>query len=127
MEIKKLGKYLLPLIITYNSHAGLAGLTHHSRANCVNNESISWWAGHNFYSRIIAYHNYGGSQICLYDTFKFYGWRNAAVHWGEAPKVASGDWNVYAYHIMYSFNGYPFTAQITNVNDCSIYNGWWDR
>jgi len=126
MEKIKKGIALGMILTAINSHSGLYKLTHHSRANCVNNESITWWAGHAFWSRIISYHNYDGQQKCLIDTFPKYTWRNAAVHWGEAPKIINGKWNVYAYHILYLPNGSSYTSQITYVDDCSIYDGWWD-
>ena len=119
-------KFILPLIISINANAGLYKLTHHSRAHCVNNESITWWAGHSFPSKIIAYHNKNGEQNCWIDTGKQYTWRNAAVHWGEAPLCDSNKWNVYAYHILYFPIGISYTAQITFVEDCDIYEGWWD-
>jgi hypothetical protein len=125
-KIKKGIAIGIMLTAAINSNAGLRGLTHHSRANCANNESITWWAGRSFPSRIISYHNYDQSQKCLIDTGKQYTWRNAAVHWGEAPNIFGGKWNVYAYHILYFSNGGSYTADITNVNDCSIYDGWWD-
>lgn len=56
MEVKqgKLGGSLMKYIekltgcallaITISAHAGLWSTTIHSRANCFNNESITWWA-----------------------------------------------------------------------------------
>lgn len=126
MEIIKKVKFILPLLVSINANAGFHNLTHHSRAHCINNESITWWAGHAIQSRIIAYHNKNGVQNCILDTFPQYTWRNAAVHWGEAPLVDVNDWNVYAYHILYYPNGMPYTAEITFVKNCDIYNGWWD-
>ena len=126
MKIKNIGKIILPFLLISKSYAGLHGLTAHSRANCGNNESITWQANGNFYSRIISYHNYDHEQKCFIDTGKVFTWRNAAVHWGEAPNIINGKWAVFAYHILYSTNGMPYTWTVTDVNDCSIYDGWWN-
>lgn len=114
------------LIFAMAAHAGLHGLTAHSRSNCVNNESITWHAGYNYWMHIISFHNYNHVQQHVIDTFAVYTWRAAAVCWGEAPKIVNGLWNVYAYHLLYNSAGKEYVYQITNVNDCSIYDGWWD-
>lgn len=36
------------------ANAGLAATTVHSRANCINNESITWWLGHAYDWRVLA-------------------------------------------------------------------------
>ena len=37
------------------ANAGINGTTAHSRANCVNNESITWWLGHSYNWRVVRY------------------------------------------------------------------------
>jgi hypothetical protein len=46
------------------AHAGLAATTVHSRANCSNNESITWWLGHPYDWRVVSIHTniYGGAH-----------------------------------------------------------------
>lgn len=39
---------LFSLCVVTKAFAGLHGLTAHSRANCGNNESITWHAGYNY-------------------------------------------------------------------------------
>lgn len=114
------------LILITNTYAGLHGLTAHSRANCVNNESITWHAGNSYWMRVISFHNYNHVQQHVLDTFRIYTWRGADVCWGEAPKGRGDPWDVYAYHLLYDGWGKEYVYQISSVNDCSIYDGWWD-
>ncbi len=132
-KLKLHGITILRILITSfilgfvaEAHAGLHGLTAHSRSNCVNNESITWHAGYNYWMRVISFHNYAHVQKHVSDTFTVYTWRAAAVCWGEAPKIINGLWDVYAYHLLYNNAGTEYVYQITAVNDCSIYDGWWD-
>ncbi|MGM9454658.1 hypothetical protein ACTAZI_15120 [Legionella bozemanae] len=50
------------------ANAGLAVTTVHSRANCINNESITWWLGHAYDWRVLSAHVniYGGNHYSLY-------------------------------------------------------------
>ena len=130
LRVKYLSRFVLfcflVSIFSFKAFAGLHGLTAHSRSNCGNNESITWHAGYNYWMRVISFHNYNHVQQHVLDTFQTYTWRAAAVCWGEAPNVINGKWDVYAYHLLYTNAGKEYVYQITSVNDCSIYDGWWD-
>lgn len=121
--MKKIVIFCLSIILCESANAGLKDLTIHSRANCINNETISWQAGvsHKLFTR--SSHYYNGTLQHVIETGWQVTWRSAAVHWGEG----TGGWVVlgehYAWHPLnstYSFLGY------THVNNCSIYDGWWD-
>jgi hypothetical protein len=114
------------LVTSLSCHAGSLALTAHSRANCVNNESITWWKGHQLWMRVISFHNYNGVQQHVIDTFSAYTWRAAAVCWGEAPNYPTGKWAVFAWHLLYDNWGKEYVYANTDVNNCSIYDGWWD-
>ena len=85
---------VLTLSKSVSSYAGLHGLTAHSRSNCVNNESIIWHAGCNYWMRVISFHNYKHAQQHVLDTFRTYTWRGATVCWGEAPKGQGDPWDI---------------------------------
>jgi hypothetical protein len=131
---------LVCLLLSTASHAGLKSLTHHSRANCGNNESISWHAGHEY--KMIVYSDHhgfalrdgeepiyvshrvcsdGASNGCQYQKT----WRAAAVHWGEAMPGNGSNYRVIGRHQVILPNG-QIEMENTNVTDCSIYDGWWD-
>ena len=98
----------------------------HSRANCVNNESITWWAGHYFNWRVVGVHGYIGRPYNHgMDTGWSYTWRQAAVHWNEAPPTQK-KWGVTGYHFFTGYGNGQVPFETTIVTDCSIYDGWWD-
>lgn len=115
------------LIASINGHAGLWSTTIHSRANCGNNESITWYAGHNYYWRVYSFHwldmNKPSKGYHVVDTGMSETWRQAAVHWGEAGP--GGNWLVHGNHY-YLYNGHQLLDNTTDATDCSIYDGWWD-
>jgi hypothetical protein len=104
------------------SQAGFNGLTMHSRANCGNNESISWDATriwrlgtNSTHSTNLESHTFGTG---IHNTH-----RSAAVHWGEG----TGGWMVYGQHFVFDDHSNKINEYIiTIVFDCSIYDGWWD-
>lgn len=109
------------------SLAAVNGPSSHSRANCVNNESITWWLGHARDWRVISVHNHnkdnpkaGHHSI---DTGMGHTWRQAAVHWGESRP--GGPYQVNGYHF-FKENGREYLGANTSAINCSIYNGWWD-
>lgn len=119
----KIRNAFLLLLIPGVSIAGLNGLTHHSRANCGNNESISWDFTRNHTMRVVSHHidnnsNEGWHEI---ETKWADTWRAAAVHWGEGTK----DWTVQGDHWIEK-NGKITLDAHEQVEDCSLYNGWWD-
>jgi len=107
------------------ANAGINGTTAHSRANCVNNESITWWLGHSYNWRVVSIHNYKGNPQHNIDTGYAVTWRQAAVHWGEASPTQSS-WSVSGHHFLSDYAGGKFPFESTYVDDCSIYDGWWD-
>jgi hypothetical protein len=123
--LKKLVVPFLLSIISNPINAGLVSTTVHSRANCINNESITWWLGHSYDWRVVSTHTniYGGGH--LIDTGFAMTWRQAAVHWGEAP-LNDHRWVVAGYHYLSDYGRGRVPFDTTNVGDCSIYNGWWD-
>ncbi len=104
------------------SYAGLKSFTMHSRANCVNNESISWQANNTMVLRTLSGHA-NASQIITHviDTGWENTWRSAAVHWGEGR----GGWLVIGNHYQCIEGNVEF-IDWTEATDCSIYDGWWD-
>jgi hypothetical protein len=122
---------LLAIALSNSAEAGLYGFTMHSRANCANNESISWHAG---YARDLkTYSNhYKGGNVHEVITNREVTWRSAAVHWNEA--YAGAGWLVVGEHWgnvnageggAKKGSGYRHLKE-TIVNNCSIYDGWWD-
>lgn len=126
-----MGRQIIILALIFSiqidiASAGVVSTTVHSRANCVNNESITWWLGHAYDWRVVSTHSniYGGGH--LIDTGYAVTWRQAAVHWGEAP-LDDHRWIVSGYHYLSDYGNGRMPFEITNVGDCSIYNGWWDH
>ena len=114
----------LMLSMTSPTFSAFNGLSIHSRANCVNNESISWdWT---------AYHQLWTGSDHFYDnkfqhnvsTDNTVTWRSAAVHWKEAYPTQS-HWRVIGVHWIPDSRGKLYRV-LTEVTNCSIYNGWWD-
>ena len=103
--------------------AGINATTVHSRANCINNESITWYLGHSFIWRVVSIHQQGAEgPYHVMDTGYTNTWRQAAVHWGEST---GGNYIVWGYHYLYNWgNGRYFAS--TEAEDCAIYDGWWD-
>lgn len=108
---------------TYTAEAGLAGLTFHSRANCVNNESISWHLGQSYLLRTKSLHFKGGRLLHTADTGLEATWRSAAVHWGEG----TGGWTVRGEHYGLNQSGKEFLLAKEVVSNCSLYDGWWEH
>ena len=116
------------ILLSINGHCGRNGPTHHSRANCVNNESISWdyLNPHNY--AVVSFHtkNYllpePERETHRLDTGWAFTHRQAAVCWGEAPTK-------YNYYLV---NGYHWEIvdkkaklrKNTLTSDCSISEGW---
>ena len=110
------------MVASLSANAGLWGTTAHSRANCVNNESITWYAGHSFNWRVVSFHNINGGYHYI-DTGMGYTWRQAAVHWNES--YPGGKYFVSGFHY-YEDRGRQVLDVNTTASDCSIYDGWWD-
>lgn len=118
------------LAYALNSHAGLKTLTIHSRANCGNNESITWNArqSNNLLTWTMHYYYFRGrlQKGHSYDTDWQNTWRSSAVCWGEGTNL-SGSWEVWGQHYIKNASGKILWLGDTRTKDCSIYNGWWDK
>jgi hypothetical protein len=122
--VKKIYIVIAALAASQISYAGLKGLTVHSRANCINNESITWDATHQWRLQTTSDHRDARTNMTVHylDTGWQTTWRSAAVHWGEGR----GGWAVYGSHNFW--NGRQVVSLGTEyVTDCSIYDGWWDK
>lgn len=115
----------LSIILTSNKYAGIAGLTQHSRANCANNESITWHL--NQYQKLLTvstHQHYNNGSLTHEHTLMTgwdYTWRSAAVCWLEG---LSG-WRVWGRHyIQKNYQAYELPG--TYATDCSLDRGWWD-
>jgi hypothetical protein len=127
--MRKISIAIIALLLIQTGHAGLAFLTHHSRANCINNESVSWHKGHKYWLLVTSEHFWpmSGQVIhtacnekkCHWENT----WRAAAVCWTEGK----GGWVVSGKHFFTLGSDAigKMVAQETVV-DCSIYDGWWD-
>jgi len=112
--------------ITNNLIAGVYSLTHHSRANCVNNETISWELGRSHLLQTVSVHHHYGSRgldrgHTIIRGFEMT-WRSAAVCYREGFE---GGWKVWGGHFT-KVNGIKTRLASTFTENCSIYNGWWD-
>jgi hypothetical protein len=114
---------ILMLGMYANAHAGLLGLTHHSRANCGNNESISWDATKPHWLSVHSTHldhkTSKGHEV--EDKMRFTR-RSAAVCWFEAT---SGYTVIGRHFTKDDDDGEVYMAKMEMVDDCSLYNGWW--
>lgn len=127
--MKRIGIILISLfLILSKAYAGAAGFTIHSRANCFGfNESISWDA--TAYWRLITQsdHYYEGKRQHLIKTHDQTTKRSAACHPTESYDMITNPWVVWGIHwrFYYKDMGFHFEGG-ENVNNCSLYDGWWD-
>ena len=109
------------LITSISAHAGLNKTTVHSRANCLNNESITWWNGHPYDWRVVSIHKHSPtSQTHVIDTGYEHKDRVAAIHWGEG---VHGGFIVWGYHYLKGNNKGGYFAS-TQTEGCDIIEGW---
>ncbi len=127
-----MNKYFLMLAVVFFSvpvEAGVVELTIHSRANCINNESVTWDMRWNrTYATMSLHFKNIKNQIPTHDIFTGLEetWRSAAVHWNEA--LPGDGWKVIGLHWIKD----PGTERLeligqTEAIDCNIYDGWWDH
>lgn len=116
---------LILLAITSSSVAGVKSLTMNSRANCGNNETISWHLGHRYMLWTASDHLDKRTGVNIHTVVANWDktWRSAAVHWGEGR----GDWAVMGHHWMADNNGNITKIAEEYTTNCSIYDGWWDH
>jgi hypothetical protein len=120
---------LMSLLLAANlSHAAVNGLSIHSRANCVNNESISWdWTKPRHFQTVSEHwrSDNGGNPWVRQHTIETkseVGRRSAAVHYGES---VSG-WMVTGIHKIIDDTTKKTKTYYTKAYDCNIYDGWWN-
>jgi hypothetical protein len=121
MKMLKIVTGISGILLLSSSYAGLFNTTVHSRANCLNNESITWWAGHPYDWRVVSIHNrLSVSQTHVIDTGFQFKDRVAAVHWGEGTQ---GGYEVWGYHYLFPvYKIVPFDT--THTTSCDIIEGW---
>lgn len=117
--------------------AGFKSLTAHSRANCLNNESISWDARAYWHLWTSSTHNYVDNGLIVSAHFVGTGdwqftWRSAAVHWweGKGENMSTGrGWWVEGEHFVSDKGGtFGLGSHVwTSAIDCRWYDGWWDK
>ncbi len=122
---------LLLLTSSLNVNAGINAVTYGSRANCLHNDSATWWLGHPNYYRLMSWHypkhnsNYNSHFI---DEGLSYTDIKKNIHYYEGNKLwPEGTWRVETYH--YEYNpalGIETCTVLTNAYDCSQYDGWSD-
>jgi hypothetical protein len=122
--MKRIGMFVLLLGMSCFASAGMNGYTNHSRANCTNNESISWdWTNYWWLmTRSDHYSLYSDQLKHIVQTERELTWRSAAVHWGEGGQ----GWKVHGFHWRHYTDGTYHLEAEEWITDCSIYNGWWD-
>lgn len=95
-----------------------AGLIWFSRANCANNESITWdWPGNNYWLFTKSYHYKNGYWRPTISTGWQYGFRSSAVDWGAGfaggAYVVGDHWQWIAYY------GSKYLGR-TQTNNCNL-------
>ena len=123
MNSKKIISVMIGVLLAANSVAGVIDLTIHSRANCVNNESISWHRGDTQWLLTVSDHLFNGDKHHSLSSGWENTWRSANVHWGESP-IGSTAWSVQAGHYQ-NVGGRDYLLGFTKASDCNIYDGWW--
>jgi hypothetical protein len=115
---------VMSLLLAANlSHAAVNGLSIHSRANCVNNESISWdWTKPRLFQTKSTHWTRDGKKSHEILTKSEVGRRSAAVHYGES---VSG-WVVDGVHDITDQDTKKIKTYITRAEGCNIYDGWWN-
>lgn len=118
------------LALSINCYAAFNGISDHSRANCVNNESITWDFTKPHQLAVVSFHiaDYM-NRMGQYEKHRLQtAWgltkRAAAVHWGEG-RTPAGYYLVQGWHWEFLGRNEILRAN-TSVDNCSIYNGWWD-
>lgn len=112
---------LVALIFSNSAMAGATQLTHNSRANCGNNESISWDGSRKRTLSVSSYHVKSGTSHYVTTGGFSSTYRAAAVHWGESftPNL----WYVRGTH-WEMLNGRTIRTS-TYASDCRISEGWY--
>jgi hypothetical protein len=121
MLSKKLAKIMSSVAVAAStmlvSAPSQAGLVWFSRANCINNESITWdWPGNNHTLWTNSFHyNRNGWQPVIRTGWEW-GYRSAAVHWGEGR---GGGWAVTGHHFEYTWPYGEYLLGRTYTTGCN--------
>ena len=89
-------KVFILFLLSSKGFSGFKEFTMHSRANCINNESISWEYGVYRNLGTVSQHFQNGVFIHQISSGWAYTWRSAAVHWTEGAFTFL--WQVIGYH-----------------------------
>lgn len=122
--LKSLLKLLIPISATVFTVPSQAGLVWFSRANCVNNESITWdWPGNNRWLWTNSSHYKNGWQPTIRTGWE-YTWRSAAVHWNEGY---SGGWYVVGQHYQWlpGYGEHQFGQTFTQNCNLNYFFPYW--
>lgn len=128
MKLKRKALGISLILLSVSGYCGRNGPTHHSRANCINNESISWdYTASHMYA-VISFHTpdylRGGLKPHRIEKHWAYTWRQAAVCWGEGNGLPVPNWwLVNGYH-WESINGKEELQENTLTDFCSLGDGW---
>lgn len=131
--MKKIIISVMLLACFNNSFSGIKSLTANSRANCINNESVSWYLWHYYHLLTNTQHYYRTQGVVTVEhgvsTGWQYTWRSAAVHWGEGSQ-GGHNWEVHGQHWV-SDQGATFqdgvNYELSGAIDCRWYDGWWEH
>jgi hypothetical protein len=123
--------YLFLILLSSQGHAGFHKATYHSRANCLNNESISWdyTLAHNYAT--VSFHTPDYANHSLPTHRIESGWeftkRSAAICWLEGKALPRPDWYYVAgYH--WEVVGKAAILQMQTGTDwCSVDDGWFKK
>jgi len=124
-------KYLFLFALFYStvSVAGWDKLTHHSSANCFNNESISWHLGHSYTLNVQSVHRsfrgrHGTHMTCGTKHSEGYWcvdnktWLETAICWKEQSENGEKIWTVEGTHIYKSEANPVRKYVVTKATDC---------
>lgn len=129
MKIKS-ALFISGMLLFGSTHAGFYSATAHSRANCANNESITWYYLNPWLWHVISFHyddyRRGGSPYHKIDTGLSHTWRQAAVCWGEGNPRKYNYVVGFHYYVPAGTN-YERLDVNTYAENCNIYDGWWDK
>jgi hypothetical protein len=94
-----------------------AGLIWFSRANCINNESITWdWPNNNYWLWTDSFHYKRGWEPTIRTGWQWT-YRSGAVHWGEG---FSGGWLIVGDHYRFSAPYGTYKLGRTQTTGCNL-------
>ena len=116
-------------VIPEKSDAASTQLSHFSRANCINNESVSWDGAAPHWLWVNSWHKFQltGNWHCENDlgngctsNYWEYANHNGGIHWGEAPvNYSFATWYVEGHHWWINSRGY-MSFKFTSASSCNL-------